>query len=455
MKNIKANPRLLEQLFRSRFRPPKDVRKLIDDTAKKHRRSAAIGDTHVKGIYKGNYYLIIIPYNQVERSIVPKLPSPQTSSPKPFKRVETAIQQAQESSGEWFHDFWLRLKKWGELNWPVLVLNFGSACSLIGFSRSDVLELRTLSVTGSACSFIYLFATKPIRYTPIVWTAFFATVNSLFIYRILRERNSSVRLTKEQQDLYRSYFLPYGVTPKQFESIYNQAKVVEYKQGTVIIRQGQKMEHVYLVIKGETVASILGRRLSAVSTKPGAPLSSLAEEQPEAAPGAWIGEIEFLEKYWSKDNEAESQEKNRRQALDQPSATKPSQPKAIEKLPERIPPEVNAQHRSTFRPGDVEQASLKLKSQHSLYTIVARDDVTALEWPHDTLKTLIKSSGDMQVAMTRAMTAAIVGKVISFSVSRSKFSWLDDLKYGNVASVAKKFQQVEQYRAAEDLPTYQ
>ena len=132
----------------------------------------------------------------------------------------SALREAtREERREFFQDYWKRVQEWFKLNWPVLILNFGSVCSLVGFTRSDVLELRSLSVTGSLSSVMY-FASQPAAtrsLTPILWSLTFASVNSFKIYQILVERKASVDLPKHQLDVYRRQFEPHGLTRKQFE----------------------------------------------------------------------------------------------------------------------------------------------------------------------------------------------------------------------------------------------
>ena len=75
-----------------------------------------------------------------------------------------------------------------------------------------------------------------------------------------------------------------------------------------------------------------------------------------------------------------------------------------------------------------------------MYTIVAQEDCVVLRWRHDVMEGLMEKSTDMRAALTRAMTAAIVGKVINFTVSRSKANqtwttWLGDWKYNAGAEV--------------------
>lgn len=112
---------------------------------------------------------------------VPKLPPPQTG-PRDFVSREA-------------------LSEWWKANWSTLVLNFGSVCTLTGFTRSDVLELRCFSVTGSLCNVIYQSTMKPVRMVTVLWSGLFASVNIFNIYRILHERNSSVRLSEDEEEM--------------------------------------------------------------------------------------------------------------------------------------------------------------------------------------------------------------------------------------------------------------
>ena len=76
---------------------------------------------------------------------------------------------------------------------------------------------------------------------------------------------------------------------------------------------------------------------------------------------------------------------------------------------------------------------------YSMYTVVAKEDCQVWRWHHRDMKNLLQQSSDMQAALTRAMTSAVVGKVINFTVSRSSSrpswqTWLDDWKHARSTS---------------------
>ena len=304
--------RFLDQLVQNRFRPAQ-VRKLLNE-----RRAAALaasavvssGPKCLTGTHGGMFYRIRVPPSHQRRSLlpltIPKLHTP-TSPPMrltslpPVEQSATsacaggagAVLAASPKKGPRYADFWDRLYRWLRENSATLVLNVGSICTLVGFTRTDVLELRRLSVAGSLCAVFYHCMLTPVRLPPILWSFTFAGVNSYKIYEILVERQGAVNLTQEQEERYIRFFMPHGVTPKQFELIQQKAKVLHIKKGTILIRQNVELNHVYLGVNGTTRASVLGRYLTAASTAPTA-----HDERMGDASGAWIGEMSLLERVW-------------------------------------------------------------------------------------------------------------------------------------------------------------
>jgi len=71
------------------------------------------------------------------------------------------------------------------------------------------------------------------------------------------------------------------------------------------------------------------------------------------------------------------------------------------------------------------------KPSHAIYTVVAKEDCVVWRWSYQDMEKLLSKSADLRAALTRAMTSAIVGKVIDFTVSRSSArptwqTWLDN-----------------------------
>jgi len=66
-----------------------------------------------------------------------------------------------------------------------------------------------------------------------------------------------------------------------------------------------------------------------------------------------------------------------------------------------------------------EEQSLRPTEQYcAISTIVAAEDCELIEWSFEGMQKVITSSRYIQEALTRAMTAAVVGKVVNFLMSR-------------------------------------
>jgi len=370
-------------------------------------------------------------------------------------------------------NFRRQTREWWDENWPIVVLNFGSICTLTGFTRADVLELRCLAVTGSVCSAIFQSTLRPFKIVPILWTATFAGVNSWNIYKILQERKSTVRLTRDQEEIYIKHFMPHGITPKQFEMMYAKASIVEYEKGSIIIKQGEEQNAVLLIVKGQTRASVLGRRLSAASVTETKEDDEDSNKDYTNEAGAWVGEMAFLEQYWLKEQEKLMPVTVRDAGNESNSDTKGDEKPKKRTTKERSSTgarrgsgkndddrqngevDVRLTSKRTFKVSDAEMPLRETKTKNSLYTIMVTDDCTALRWTHGDMEKLMRQSTDMRAALTRAMTAAIVGKVIHFTVSRSQSrrtwsAWLNDWQH----SAGARIEVDDEDNETQKLPTY-
>ena len=391
----------LDSLLRTR-RNSQNIQNLYQrfETAKSRKRP-----TIIKGVHRGNYFRVTVPPKQSILPEVPKLPSPVGPALKSFKSVPppasttttateqsssssnvvsqasgtaaaaaaaTAASSAREQASEQMKNYLDWIYAWWKENWSILTMNFGSLCTLLAFTRTDVLELRALSVSGSVCFIVYTVAQTPIRWLTVGWTTLFGSVNSYKILQIINERHSHVSMTEEQEESYEKFFMPNGITPKQFEAIEKRAQRIFVQKNEPLIKQGSQQRFVYLVIEGSTRASVMGRYLTAASTNVA---SHPTREVPEAGnAGAWVGEMAFLESCWGKgtDNNNNNDTANR-----------------------------------------------------AMYTVVAKEDCVVWRWSHEDMAALMAMSSDMNAALTRAMTSAIVGKVIGFTTSRrsARPSW--------------------------------
>jgi CRP-like cAMP-binding protein len=404
------NP-LLEKLIEKRFQGRDAIQQVFKDESKRHRpgeprrrpfRKHDDGTRELKGVYRGNYYRVKVPdMTQAQTPRLSRLPATAPAPDLSALVADATARSAKRKSNKKLTDqtptmakiqqhktdnAWKQFTDWVTTNAGTLLLNFGSLCTLAAFTRSDVLELRTLSTTGSVCNAVYHALNKTSNWWSVIWPGIFASVNGYNIMRILEERNAVVHLDEEQEKIYVEYFMPHGITPKQFERLEEKAEVLEFPKDSVIIRKNvTKVDHVYLVVKGSTSASILGRHLSSHSVSS----DRRGSEKPGGDSGVWIGEMKFLDAMWEKDQEAIARQIEQKKA------------KADSKC-KRVSGDTTDEHLVTEENDNGNQADMPSKSAKSagetensrlaLYTIVAKEDCVVWRWSFDDMEKLMSSS---------------------------------------------------------------
>ena len=406
----------LDKLYSVRLRGPNAVRKALNPKSSRSSKDLPSGRRHkappqfIKGVHNGNFFRVKIPPKTKPLPKVPELPPP-NPMPTAFNRVEASAQGLKEVAKKGTkEDFQTRFTAWLQANWGVLAVNFGSMCTLMAFTRSDVLELRILSVMGSTLGVVYNMSHPRILWPPVLWGCTFAAVNSFKIYQIMQERNAEVHMTDQQEDIFVEHFMPHGITPKQFEKIYRKAEFFRFKKNDLIVRAGDKQDYIYLVVSGSTQASILGRHVTAASTTP----ETKGDQKHGGDSGAWIGEMAFLDSFWEKEHAKLKLTKKKTEDPEKENAT------------------------------DEQQSSTKVDLTKAILTIVTTEDTTMMRWKHDDMAELMNTSGDLRSALTRAMTSALVGKVVNLTISRSNnrlpnwSTWLADWSRNDGAKVEVK-----------------
>ena len=175
------------------------------------------------------------------------------------------------------------------------------------------------------------------------------------------------------------------------------------------MRTGDKLDHLYLVVEGTTQAHILGRHLTAASTTE----NTKGDQKEGGDSGAWAGEMSFLDQFWEKEQAK----------LKTKKSTKPGNEEDVK--------EANA-------------TDSKKVLGKAFYTIIATKDCTVMRWSHEDMEELMTSSNDLRAALTRAMTSALVGKVVNLTISRSTnklpnwTTWLSDWQRSDGATIQLK-----------------
>lgn len=368
------------------------------------------------------------PQKQYKWPKLQKILTPQNIVPKPIEmppNLKPLIHASSSAQKETQKKTREKFKQWLKDNAGIIILNFGSIASFLSFTRTDILELRVLSITGSISSVVY-FASRPppIVIGPIIWSSVFAATNTYMVYHIYQERKGKPRqLTSEEEDVYEEHFLPHAVTPRQYEKLLSIAKKRELKRGEVLIQKGQAIDKVYLVISGATQAvTKLSRRVTAASSSKGN-----KERYAGGDAGAWVGELAFLDYLSERD-----QRGGILSAQSSPSSSPPSllvQDIKGHKSPMVFPLATAAA--SVLEVGGAALLDDKKQdpaakpprntavTKNSILTYIATEDSILYEWDFEELSGLMKTSADMRSAVTRSMTAAVVGKVVNFYISKA------------------------------------
>ena len=356
-----------------------------------------------------------------------KIPAPQNMVPKPIEAppsLKPLLPIGRPAPKEKQKKARRKLKQWLKDNAGIIILNFGSICSFMSFTRMDILELRVLSITGSVSSIIYFSSRPPpLVVAPIIWSSIFTGTNLYMIYLIYEERKGKTEpMTIEEESAYEEHFLPHAVTPRQYEKLLKIAKKRELSRGDVLIQKGDKMKKVYLVVNGATEAvNTMSRRVTAASSRKGNKESLAGGDA-----GAWIGEIAFFDYLAERDQQGQSF---------QP----PSPPPAITKaLPLATAPSVSERNILPKEPTMTRESA----TQNAILTYIATKDSTIVyEWDFVELADLMRSSSELRSSVSRAMTAAVVGKVVNLYISKADANtpiwkkWLRDHWGGHQPSV--------------------
>lgn len=237
-------------------------------------------------------------------------------------------------------------------------------------------------------------------------------------------------------DIYQEHFQPYGVTQFQFYKCVKMGHSKIIPAGEIVSRQGHPITSVKLVVRGKTRANVSGRHLTAIGSMKGNRFRNVGGDS-----GAWIGEMAFLQAKWDRDHAtAKAAKATTAKAVADGKNGSNGNGGAIlagggggegDSLRESVQKKISGGGRtntkstaitsitkSSSHDDDTTTTTDSTRVTHFLSTIVAVEEVEIIEWSFDEMQKLLKVSNDMQSALTRAMTAAIVGKVVNFMVSR-------------------------------------
>jgi CRP-like cAMP-binding protein len=135
------------------------------------------------------------------------------------------------------------------------LVNLSNIVFLVAFSVRGVLRLRVLSLVGEGVMMPYYYFQHDTLWPPLFWGVAFMAVNAVRIIALALERRPVVLSDREEQ-LYRLAFST--VEKHEFLELVTLARWIDCSPGEVILRKGQQILDVIVLVSGETEAVLNG-----------------------------------------------------------------------------------------------------------------------------------------------------------------------------------------------------
>jgi len=165
---------------------------------------------------------------------------------------------------------YLNPKKWWEFireDFGRAFMNLGSLMGLVGFSMSDILLLRWLAVGGSLCGIVYNYTRNPCQVNAVLWAIVFIVLNLIMIKSLLEER-AAVSIDPIMNNIYISFFKPFGVTPLSFGKFVSSGGTIHgVEESSTIKTRGELQGKVLFVFMTKMWQYTGGQRSCSLSWK--------------------------------------------------------------------------------------------------------------------------------------------------------------------------------------------
>jgi hypothetical protein len=143
----------------------------------------------------------------------------------------------------------------------------------LAFLLRDILLLRIVAITASACNITYAAGSDPVNLIAAFWQSVFIIINVSWSIRLIYERRS-VRFSEEERDLYQSLFRSF--TALEFMKLMRIGHWHQSEPEHVLTELGEEPNDVMLIYNGEIEAELPDGR------------------NPRYRDGTFIGEISFI-----------------------------------------------------------------------------------------------------------------------------------------------------------------
>lgn len=131
-------------------------------------------------------------------------------------------------------------------------VHVGNVIFLLALNQTDMVNLRTLSITASFLGLAYNLLQPVPLYAPAIWGVLFIGSNTYNLAMILRERQK-ITLTGEQEKAYELAFMNHGFSPRMFLDILEATSARWYTvgKGEIIHKRGDSMDELTNLQEGE------------------------------------------------------------------------------------------------------------------------------------------------------------------------------------------------------------
>ncbi|CDJ58119.1 hypothetical protein, conserved [Eimeria maxima] len=130
-----------------------------------------------------------------------------------------------------------------------VVVTVGSLLSLTATLMADMRLLRVFNLLAGFCYFSYNWSRRPRLTDAALWNVVFLVLNTVMLWRVHTEHRE-VSFSSDELDIFQRYFLPAGMSPRQFRRLLRQGSWRTFPQGYVLQQEDSNCETLCFVARG-------------------------------------------------------------------------------------------------------------------------------------------------------------------------------------------------------------
>ncbi|KAL8443265.1 hypothetical protein Emag_005990 [Eimeria magna] len=142
----------------------------------------------------------------------------------------------------------MSVSEWMYKNGNVIV-TVGSLLSLTATLMADMRLLRAFNLLAGLCYFSYNWSRRPRLADAALWNVVFLVLNIVMLWRVHTEHRE-VAFSPQELDIFQRYFLPAGMSPRQFRRLLKQGVWRTLPQGFVLQHEACNCDTLCFVVRG-------------------------------------------------------------------------------------------------------------------------------------------------------------------------------------------------------------